>query len=438
MAVALLPAPAHAKYAFQGMLTLTGGWTSNATGAATAPGQPEAADFFGVISPSIVFTSGVARAVNRVSYNFSAQLYVSHPELASYANRVDWAGFFTPSPNTQLLLGVTGTQSQLNTVNALTTTDSSQTPIQVTTVGTEQYFGVSASEMLLWGFARVARLYQSAGFAAFIPQARGLGDTYHASGALGLERAFRRDGFAGELRLDYTYFAAQRGPTLNPDGSVNPDGEVVPARQHLTSNLLFRWRRDFGNFWNTELAAGVVMVMRANDGGGQIWQPMGLAAVRYLHPRGSVDLSYSHAVAPNALVQQTYASDTVTLRGSVPLGVKSRVFVSAGGGYSHGVVINSESGQTGSAVDLFLADATLNWAPLSGLSLFTRYQYSSQLPDAGQSPPIPSISRHLVMVGVSGIYPTQAAAVVPSRLALRVDGSDNPGIPDPHSPAPAK
>jgi hypothetical protein len=431
-----LPSVAGAKYAFQASVALSGGWTNNASGAsANTPGTPTDSDFFFLISPSVVFTSALPRAVQRISYNFSTQLYASHPELASLANRLDWGGFFAPSASTELLLGVYGSQSQINTVN-VTTVDSATTPAQVTRPGSFNYFGAGANETLLWNWSKTGRLIQGAGFGAFIPTSSGLGTTYTGSGSLGTDYSFRRDAIGGDVKLDYVYFDAQRGPVTNPDGTVNPDGIVVPVQQQILGNALARWRHDFGNFWNTELDFGVVVVMRASDGGGQIWQPAGAAAVRYLHPKISGELAYSHGAAPSALVQTTFMNDTVSLRGGAPLGAKSKLAFGAGATYTHGQALDSNNGTVGSAINLFLVDASLNWAPVDGLTLFTRYQYQNQLGDETLNPPIASFSRHLVMLGLTYIYPPVGAAVVPARLSQRVDKSDEVGIPDLHSQQP--
>jgi hypothetical protein len=441
IAVVLVPSVAQAKYAFQGLATLSAGWTSNAAGTPSSTGgtstdnaTPVESDFFFIVNPTVVFTSALPRALQRVSYSLSAQLYLTRTELDSINNRLAWSGFFTPSENTQLITEVYVTQAQFNTVNLLTL-DSASTPIQVTRPGTQDFWGAGANQSLIWSLSKNARLVEALGFTALIPTTAGLGDSYTASGGLGYEYLFRKDAFGGDFKLDYIYYQQERGPITNTDGTVNPDGVVAPTRQQLSFNLLAKWRRDFGHFWNTSLDAGVMLVMRADDGGGRIWQPAGAAAVHYLNPKVQADLSYSHGAAPNAIVQQTFISDVVALRGAVPFGVKSHVSFSASASYSHGRIVDSDNGSIGGAIDLVLVDGTLAWAPIPGLSIFTRYQYQNQLSDQSQTPPLPSIERHIVMLGLTGVYPVEAAAVVPSRAALRVDGSDQTGIPDLHTPA---
>src|SRR5205807_1515729 len=68
-----------------------------------------------------------------------------------------------------------------------------------------------------------------------------------------------------------------------------------------------------------------------------------------------------------------------------------------------------------------------------------RYSYFDQIGHPQDFAPQPSISRMTGMLGVAGQWPGEPAAVVPTRQALRVDRTDEPGVPEPHSPAqPAK
>jgi hypothetical protein len=425
---------AHANYAFQGIVSVSGGWTSNAAGSAATAGGTDGDGLF-IISPSLVFTSALARAVQRLQYTFLTQLYASHPELASINNRLDWTGFFLPSPTTDLMVGAYAQHAQLNNIN-LATADPGVGGI--TRAGTLSYWGAGLTETLTWHWSPVGRLVQGAGFTAFIPQATGLGQSYTGTLSLGAHRTFRRDSFGGDLQLNYIYYGETRGPVTNSDGTIEPDGVVLPTQQQISGNFMFRWRHDFERFWVVGLGTGVATVFRATDGGGQVWQPAGEALVQYVHPRTQLELMYTRGMVPSALVQRTFVADTLTLRGTVPFPEKSRLSFTAGGTYSHNVVADALTGDTGSTVDVFFVEGSLNWQPLTWLTVFTRYQYQNQLADESQDPPIPSLERHLVLVGLIGTYPAEGAAYVPTRAPARVDRSDAVSIPDVHSEPPRR
>ncbi len=437
LAVVALPSAARANYAFQGVVSASGGWTNNASGApVNSPTTPTDPDSFFIISPGVVFTSSLARAVQRLAYTFSALIYSHHPELSTLTNRLEWMAAITPTRQSELLLTAFGSQFQLNTLN--TVSIDSPMPVQLTRAGTQTYWNAGTTESLIWAASTQWRLLQTGSFLALIPQGVGLSQSYTASGSIGAERLFRANAFAGILRLDYIYYQEQRGPVTNPDGTVNPDGVVLPTQQDVVNNLSGRWRRDVGNFWNLELSGGVFLLMRATDGGGRIWQPTAVAAVHYLHPKFQSDLMYTHGAFPNPLVEEVLVSDLVTLRATVPLSVKARVAFNAGGYYSHSREFDSVHGSLSGAIDLIGVDGGLTYSPVAGLALFGRYNFLYQAGGGTAAVPIPDLERHTVLFGLIGTYPTEAATVVPSRHALRVDGSDMTAIPDLHAqPQPA-
>ena len=84
---------------------------------------------------------------------------------------------------------------------------------------------------------------------------------------------------------------------------------------------------------------------------------------------------------------------------------------------------------------LFYVDGALNWNPRDWLIIFTRYTYQSQFPDSTQPTQIVSIDRHLILAGLTVLYPPQGAAVVATGQPVRVDRSDAVTIPDVHTPA---
>lgn len=301
-------------------------------------------------------------------------------------------------------------------------------------IGGVTFIGATASEAFGWEVDPHWRLVETLAFNGYWPlDPRDSPDSYSLDGHLVAERSFRKDALGLDLRSAYSLYGEVRGPTAAPDGTAIPDGVVTPRQQVLINELTAKWRHDYGHFWNTELDAGVVETNRVEGGGTAIWQPAGRAALRYLHDYGQVDLSYAHTVQPNVLLGQTFAVDQVLLRGNVPLGRETHVVFDASLAYQYARQIDFDTGGDLSHTNVFLVDATLGYAPRKEIQVFARYQFFDQLGTVGDFDPQPSFLRHVVLVGIIGTYPGEAAATVPTRQALRVDRSDMTGIPAPHS-----
>jgi hypothetical protein len=421
------PTTGRANYTFQGIVGVSGGYTSNASGgAANSPdAQPDALI---LVTPGVVFTSALARAIQRLSYNFSAQFYAKHPDLATLSNRLDWNGLFQPSRTTELVLNSYVLQSRLNSA----TPDSLG---QLTRVGTQTYWSVGLTEALLWTLSPQLRLTQNLSFNGFLPTTDAIGQSYTTTAGVGLLRVFRRDSFGADFQFGDYFYREARGPITNPDGTVDPHGIVTPSRDELSAQLMLRWRRDLGVFWNINLGFGAATLFRATDGGGRIWQPVGEAGVHYVHPRIQLALTYARSLTPSPIVQSTFVTDNVGLHALLPFGFKSHVNFTGGGSYVHFQDADTFTGNLSTKVDLFLVDAALDWMPRDWLSVFTRYTYSNQLASTQSNPPVASIERHIFLVGLSIVYPPQGAALVPKSSPIRVDRSDAVDIPDLHAPS---
>jgi hypothetical protein len=398
-----------------------------------APGSPlpRYSDFFFQLRPGIAFATGAARAVQRLAYNFNADLFVSHPAGNSYTNTLDWNGFFIPSKKTELMVGLQSQEGRINTLNLQNTADTTALGVSPSNATATTFFSQGANEALVdhinnqWNFA------QSLTFLAFIPLSpRTLPDTYTTTVDVGAERLFALDAVGLDLRSEYVVYGATRDPTT---------GAVGPLQQQVIDSAIARWRRDWSHFWSTEAALGLVMAMNAADGSERIWQPYALAVARYFNERATGELRYEHNIVPNPLSGATFVADQATLRLTVPFPQKSRLFLSGSGGYEHAQLYNQDGSgglRTGlvATAEIVLADASLTWQATGWLGVFARYEFYRQFGHpSDQGFMQPNIERNIVLVGVAGIYPVAAAARVPNRPGLRVDRADMPMIPEPHS-----
>ncbi len=425
---------ARAKAGLQGSFALSMGWTDNALNGVSqpAPGQPgRFNDFFAEVRPSLILSSGSARAVQTVSYAFDSLLYFRLTSTDTYSNQLLWSGYFLPSARTQVLVAASLIQGKLNMFNAQIL---GTTGIAALATGATGYVGPGLNQQFSLEMTEHWRFSQTLAFQSFLPyDSPTLSKNFIVDQNFIFDYSWRRDALGIRARVNYSLFDQVYGRIDNGDGTFLANALISPRRQQIIDELGLRWRHDHGHFWTSELQLGVVQAMRANDGGGQIWQPAGMAAMRYTRPIFNGELSFRHTVQSDAFAGATFAVDQVLLTAALPLGQKSRSSLGVSGSYSHGRLIDLQSGFATSTNHLFVADAGLSTRPVDWLTLMLRYSLVTQLGDSSAAMPLPTVRRDVILLSVSGVYPPAPVATVPSREALRVDRSDQPTIPEPHS-----
>jgi hypothetical protein len=433
---------AFAKSSLQGQAAVSLGWTDNVLSVPDVPTPPSTqvpqSDFYFQLRPSLIFTHGAARVVTRLSYTFNADLYATHSEANSYNHVVAWQGFFLTSKTTDLLLGASVSTGRLNAFN--TAQAAGATPIVLVTPGGQNFVSTTFNEQFGWDATARWRFLQSLGVNSYSPiDPHSSPDTVQVENHLNLDRSWRFDAVGLDLRTALSVVTELRGPTgveVGPTsvsvGTPIPVGALSPRQLVLINGLTLKWRHDFGRFWATELDGGVVEASRLEGRTTAIWQPAVLAALRYLHPYGQAELSYAHNVQPNPIVAQTFVIDAFALRLGVPLGQRTNLLLAGSAGYQLSRTVDFDTGGTTSTAHSILVDGSLGWTPRPEISLFLRYQLFDQIGEAGFTA-TQSLLRHTVMLGAIATWPAQAAAIVPSREALRVDRADAVNIPEQHS-----
>ena len=180
---------AHAANSVQGTAEVGVGWTDNVFNAPSQPFPPNTPpacdpasptcvagsppprfnDFFFQLRPGIAFTTGAARAVQRLAFNFNADLFVSHPQGNSYTNTLDWNGFFIPSKKTELMVGLQSQEGRINTLNLQNTADTTGLAVSPSTATSTTFFTQGANEALVDHITKQWNFAQSLTFLAFIP-----------------------------------------------------------------------------------------------------------------------------------------------------------------------------------------------------------------------------------------------------------------------------
>ncbi len=435
LALCLAAAPALAKVTIQATTTASAGWTDNVLNAPdelTAMGPARESDFFFQLVPGVVLSSATPRLLQRLAYNFTADLFVHHSEANSYSNSLEWAGDVATSKTTNLLLTAQTQQGRISTFNL--NQSSAGASINVLSQNADiNFFSQNVTESLDWTPTGKWRVQQLALFRAFIPTDRGVQpDVYEAQADLGFDRLFRLDSLGMLLRVGFIDYEAPRDTMTDVPIGFN--------QQQLLTTLLGRWRRDWSPSWSTEAALGVVnAVGLSNDPmapNQTDWEPSALAAIRYSRELGVAEIRYAHDVTPNPLAGSTFSTDEAAVQAGLPI-VRAKMFFGLTAAYQFARQLPLLAGVEKATAHVVLVDFTVGWQPRPEIGLFARYTLYDQF----GSPPVmdvpavlPDLTRHTVLVGVNVIYPAVAAARVPTHLGTRVDRSDQPGFPEMHAP----
>lgn len=438
LAATAMGARADAKVTIQGTGLVTAAWTDNVLNApdqTTVGTSPRQSDVFFQLSPGALLTQQTPRIIERLAYTFTADLFARHSEADSFSNALGWTAQLATSPTTRLSLSLDSVQGRISTF-ALNQGSADATVAVVSQNNSTNYFsqsvgqGLVATPLASWQFS------ESVAFRAFVPIDRGkMPDSYSVSGDLGVDRTFRTNAFGLVLREGFVDFVEPRDPVT--DVPIDFD-----SRQLLTTALA-RWRRDWSASWNTvaELGAISVVAFSANPAVGKqsAWQPTALASVRWARLFGSAELHYAHTAAPNPLVGTTLAMDEVALQGIVPY-LRFNMIFSATAGYQHVRLLPLDPTIPEESANLAVVDLTIGWQPIPEVRVFARYSLFDQFGQAPTAtvpaPLLPDLTRSVVMIGASVLYPAVATVRAPRGGGSRVDESDQPEFPEPHAAEP--
>jgi hypothetical protein len=378
-------------------------------------------------SPGLILSYASSRALYRLVYHFTATHYFTHNEADSYAHRFDVGGFFVTSPTTDLHLSANVTQGQTNAFGR--SESAAVTQVEALPPGGISYVQLGLVEGFGEELSPVVHGAQGLAFTMYLPYGDDVfaARTYEITSTLGVERAWVRDALGLELRDTYTQV----------EPFADAAGVEQPRRRQILNALVGRWRRDYGRYFASQIDLGVLEVMRAEDGGGRLWQPTGVAAMRYVRDEGQAELVYTHGAQLNPYLGQVFLTDEIALRGAVPLGQGTGVTLSGANGFEQGRAID-EDGRLGDPVNVLVADVALSWSPSAGVVASARYQRLQQLGDLDAEVPIPEIVRNTFLLTIGVTYPPDNPRLPIYRPAVRVDRSDAIGPPPEHSAPPQR
>jgi hypothetical protein len=408
---ALHPRVANARHmTVRGTIVASGGWTDNARSLPSdMPGGGQSDELFD-LQPGMYALFESPATMWQLAARMTASSYVHDAGARAYSGRVEWGGFFELSPSSTILLGAGAT---IGRFNSFTTLDGALgTGVVALPPSGVTYSAFAGQEQAAHDFSPAWRGLQGLEVNSFIPlDAATQPDSVSLDHHFGAERSWARDALGLELRNTYMHFsslAAMPGVTARPEQSQL--GEMATAR----------WRHQLARDFTSELSAGGGVISRANDFGGAILLPVAGAVLRYSIEGGQAELVYAHTAVANVFVGQTFVSDAGTLRGGLPLARKARIGLAASVGASRGRAADTMNGTYGPAVTVLIADVALTWAVTDQLGLSLRWQVTDQRGGSAATQVVPSFTRDVVLVSLSGVYPGQQGGGLPYQSALRL------------------
>ena len=273
-------------------------------------------DGFGDLLPAVQLVVETPRTTNTFVYALDYHYYFVHHEANAISNSLGYTLGAALSPTTDFALGVSASQTQLSVFNIVGSGQASQ-PLPTGT-GNDYLFTGAANEALTVATSELDTFSEGGSFTATynLPSgqvAAGTSptlptETYLASGTLVYGHSFRSDSLGAEIDTTAGVFPALIG-----------GGAIIPPHTDIEHGATIGWHHAYSDAWSTTLAAGALVAYQAADLKPR-FQPDGTASVDFAGDQGAADLTYTHAVTPNIILGEMVLTDSVALRGGIPLG----------------------------------------------------------------------------------------------------------------------
>jgi hypothetical protein len=389
------------------------GVTDNAQSAPDVPlegGASKSPGAFIVLRPSLVLGVLSPRNVQRLSYTFDYDLYLTRSATNSASNRLEYRGFFDLGPGVNAVLGAAATES--DSYASLTFAAPATGGVPFLPGATTRLFQGSADEMVSDDFSVAWRGWESVGVVYATPFSGTAPETLSPNLRLGAEYTWLGNAVGGEARTDYTVV----------HNGILADGTQVPLQRQLVTRLAGIYRHDIGRYFSTRFDAGAARVdwLETNK---TYYFPTGTATLGYADTFGDATLTYAHAITTNVLLGQQYLSDEVRLRGAIPLDQKSTFSLAASAGYQTGRLLD-DNARLATHVSLLLTDVTLGWQAKPWLLVGIRGQHIDQRSDVRVVTLPVSFVQNSVMLGAAVKFPPDPDMPAAYRSPQRVDRAD--------------
>jgi hypothetical protein len=374
----------------------------------------EVADGFARISPSLVVAYEADRTLHHLAYSFSYFLYMQHPDINSYANRLRYATSFQPSAHTRLAFAAGGTHGKRQLYNLLEAADSSDPNVLADDRISETFATAGVSQFLAWEITPVWELSQSVAFEAYVPIESELtrSTNYSVGGLLGVGRNWSFDALTLRLRVDFFTF-----------GEYELEGDLRPAQHGVMSRADLQWLHDLTPSWSTELTTGATAAIDVDESSHSFVHPLVLAAIRYRQERWQVEVAVEHSARPDLLTSRITLNNSANISASYPFDRQADWVARATAGYRYSIF--NEEGEWSELSEGYhgvLCDAGLSWRAHATLYLDARYQFMRLSGGGLGQSDSGVVSAHVGLLGVTFTYPPEGLPIrVPSLRRTRVD-----------------
>jgi hypothetical protein len=398
-ALVALPATASAQELLSQRLRVQGGFTHEDRAL-----QPAIDDVWLGVTPELSAVFVRPRTFTELTYSVTGAMHSQLP--VELANRMTLGVSHEVSKRTQLFVSAEVFQTSLT--NLLTSGTSADTELAVLPAADSRFLGVRGAEGLSWEASPRVRIGQSVG-AAFVTSL----DTapmrnYVVNALVSADHTWKLDALGGEVRAAYAA------------------NEVTPkiTQRVVTFTAGPRWRHDFSPRLSTFVALGGTLILSPDPGTGIVVASAARGSLLYSLATARLDLSVVSGAEPNLLTGQILRTNQVSLRATVPLSERHRVFGGASIGYLRGGNLLVRRADLSGDFQGILADADVIWTATDSFQLFARYQFFDQIADDTPLRSNPAVVRSAALVGIQFFTVPPGRTNGRFREPQRVDRSD--------------
>jgi hypothetical protein len=392
------------------------GWTDNYD--ATSSNKSDSA-FLTLEPGGQLFVAGPS-TVQRLAYRLGINLFLTEGSPTSFSNNLSYDVNHTVSEFTDVLFSAAVNHITTNTASPVSTDVGGG--INAVPVGANQFVGFSLGAGISHQISDLWRTTEGVNGTYTAPYDSGdfvPGATFNATAAVGLDREIESGNVGVNLGGTYNFIEG-----LGAAGGMGA-GPVEDQKQVVLTGVA-RYTRPLSNDWTLDLAAGAAGAAPADDLGNMKFYPTGGSTLAWQVEKHSAGLSYNHGVNLNPFLRQTIVADDIVAKGGIPL-FSSRWALVGSVGYQHAHTLVFDTGDTQSSLDLFSADAALDYEVSPTMNVSARYQFAYQ---NGDSAVVPDLVRNAVSVVFSAKYPDRTKTVMPFRQPLKMLRDPSLGEPD--------
>ncbi len=347
-----------------------------------------------------------------ISYTHPMLLYMRHPLAHSSGDVATFGGMFALSPLDEIdvRLSVSRFTSNVASLNV----PAGEAEVGVVRSAATTMVNVGALHAYTRALAERWSLLVAGGGSVAVPLDGG-GSMFAGTWSAGPRFALPRHLFG--LSANLLYVRPLVGDPLH-NGFFSDQSLVVGGEG--------RWAWDWTERWSSQLTAGAVAPVVGTDR--PTPRPIGSAAIRYDDEWGyGASLAWTRGFVPNVVTGQTYYSDTIALRGGLPIYRPVGLIASATAGFAWSRVIDLSRDIDTDVVKTGVANVALGLYPAGLPRLIVAYQYTKQFDAPEGQILLPNFHRNLVSFTLEYMFPPRTL-VIARGAGQRADGRDRPKV----------